>query len=140
MPLFTPRFAKRKSNEEGGGPMDGIAYYLASFVFVVALIFAGAWLLKLYLGRGSVFSLNGGKKNARISVSEAVSIGGRHRLLLVRRDGIEHLVLVGGPVDVVIESGISHIATQQSPPQSGSARTKTAEAGFNEQIFGPDES
>ena len=31
--------------------------------------------------------------------------GGR-KLLLVRRDDVEHLILVGGPVDVVIETGI----------------------------------
>ena len=45
-------------------------------------------------------------KNARLAVIDAEEVDGRRRLVLVRRDGVEHLLLIGGPSDLVIESGI----------------------------------
>ena len=42
----------------------------------------------------------------RLGVSEQVMVDGRRKLVLVRRDDVEHLILTGGPVDVVIETGI----------------------------------
>jgi Flagellar biosynthesis protein, FliO len=50
-------------------------------------------------------------KSRRIGLVEAAYVDGKRRLLLVRRDNVEHLVLTGGPVDVVLETGIS-----SSPP------------------------
>jgi len=43
----------------------------------------------------------------RLSVIEQASIDGKRRLVLVRRDDVEHLIMTGGPVDVVIETGIA---------------------------------
>jgi hypothetical protein len=40
-------------------------------------------------------------------VLDAAAVDARRRLVLVRRDGIEHLIMIGGPTDIVIESGIS---------------------------------
>ena len=37
---------------------------------------------------------------------EQASVDARRRLVLIRRDGVEHLIMTGGPVDVVIETGI----------------------------------
>jgi flagellar protein FliO/FliZ len=42
----------------------------------------------------------------RLGVIEQASVDARRRLVLIRRDGIEHLIMTGGPVDVVIETGI----------------------------------
>ncbi|MGL4395782.1 MAG: flagellar biosynthetic protein FliO [Hyphomicrobium sp.] len=42
----------------------------------------------------------------RIGVMEHANVDGRRKLLLVRRDDVEHLIMIGGPVDVVIETGI----------------------------------
>jgi hypothetical protein len=47
-----------------------------------------------------------GRKGARLGVSEYHEIDKSRRLILVRRDDTEHLILVGGSQDVVIESGI----------------------------------
>ena len=46
------------------------------------------------------------KPEPRIGVTEIASVDSRRRLLLIRRDNIEHLVMTGGPVDMVIETGI----------------------------------
>ncbi|MEQ8813777.1 MAG: flagellar biosynthetic protein FliO [Thalassobaculum sp.] len=42
----------------------------------------------------------------RLAVVEARSLGARHRLVLVRRDDVEHLLLIGPDRDVVVEAGI----------------------------------
>lgn len=42
----------------------------------------------------------------RLGVSEHIMVDSRRKLLLIRRDDVEHLVLTGGPVDLVIETGI----------------------------------
>jgi flagellar protein FliO/FliZ len=43
----------------------------------------------------------------RLGVIEQAQVDSRRRLVLVRRDDVEHLIMTGGPVDVVIETGIS---------------------------------
>jgi flagellar biogenesis protein FliO len=47
-----------------------------------------------------------GKKGARLGISEYYEIDKTRRLVLVRRDDTEHLVLIGGGHDMVIESNI----------------------------------
>jgi hypothetical protein len=39
-------------------------------------------------------------------VVDAASVDARRRLVLVQRDNLEHLLLIGGPTDVVIEPNI----------------------------------
>lgn len=43
----------------------------------------------------------------RLGVSEQVMVDSRRKLVLIRRDDVEHLIMTGGPVDVVIETGIA---------------------------------
>jgi hypothetical protein len=49
----------------------------------------------------------GPRPEPRLSVSEQAAVDARRRLLLIRRDDVEHLIMTGGPVDVVIETGIA---------------------------------
>lgn len=46
------------------------------------------------------------RKGQRIAVSEYYDIDKLRRLVLVRRDGVEHLLLIGPNQDLLIESGI----------------------------------
>jgi hypothetical protein len=56
----------------------------------------------------------------RLGVIEQASVDARRRLVLLRRDDVEHLIMTGGPIDVVIETGIK--------PQAHEAATQpTAE-------------
>jgi flagellar protein FliO/FliZ len=50
--------------------------------------------------------LRGRNASRRIGVIESVQLDGKRSIMLVRRDNIEHLVLVGGRNDVVIEPNI----------------------------------
>lgn len=85
--------------------------WLFFFVFIAALIVVGGLLLRGYLATGSVTgSINttffGPKPEKRLEVMDHASVDGRRRLVLVRRDNVEHLIMIGGPVDVVVETGI----------------------------------
>ena len=87
--------------------LTSIATYVGAFIFVIALIAVGAWLLKGMMARGgnkSASFLRG--RERRLGVVEAANVDGRRKLVLVRRDNVEHLIMTGGPVDVLVESGI----------------------------------
>ncbi|MEN2494669.1 MAG: hypothetical protein TECD_00575 [Hyphomicrobiaceae bacterium hypho_1] len=50
--------------------------------------------------------------NKRLDVVDQIAIDGRRRLFLVRRDSVEHLIMTGGPTDVVIETSITNKKNQ----------------------------
>ncbi len=93
-----------------------ILSWLIFVVFIAALLIAGGLLLRGYLNTGTpkgalkdALSGNffGPRAPKRLEVTDQANVDGRRKLLLIRRDGIEHLIMTGGPVDVVIETGIS---------------------------------
>lgn len=93
--------------------------WLFFFVFIAALIVVGGLLLRGYLATGSVTgSINssffGPRPVKRLEVMDHASVDGRRRLVLVRRDNVEHLIMIGGPVDVVVETGIGETTKAKS--------------------------
>lgn len=81
--------------------------WIAGILIVIALLGLGFWLLRGYLGNNPVTeAIFGSKPEKRIGVSEVANVDGRRKLMLVYRDGVEHLVMTGGPIDVVIEQNI----------------------------------
>jgi hypothetical protein len=42
----------------------------------------------------------------RLAFIERAYLDGGRKLLLIRRDDVEHLILIGGPIDLVVETGI----------------------------------
>jgi len=42
----------------------------------------------------------------RLAFVERAHLDNGRKLVLVRRDGVEHLLLIGGPIDLVVETGI----------------------------------
>jgi hypothetical protein len=82
---------------------------------IILLLFAAAglggwWGYRLYVtgDAGAPWSnWFGPRPIPRLKVSEQASVDARRRLVLVRRDDVEHLIMTGGPVDIVIETGIA---------------------------------
>lgn len=83
---------------------DGVVYVM-SIVLLVALAGLAFWIAKQSLGFNGLNFFQS-KQRRRLGVVEAASVDGRRRLILVRRDDVEHLIMTGGPVDVVVETGI----------------------------------
>lgn len=86
---------------------------------VIAVVGVGVGLLLLagvlWMIRGrngpSPFVRGGKNRQPRLQVLDAAAVDTRRRLVLVRRDNVEHLIMIGGPTDIVIESGISTSAS-----------------------------
>jgi flagellar protein FliO/FliZ len=81
--------------------VSGLRFVLA-LVVVLGLIAALAWILRRY-GAGRVTL---GATKGRLGVVEASHIDAKRRLVLIRRDGVEHLLLLGPTSETVIETGI----------------------------------
>jgi hypothetical protein len=67
--------------------------------------------LKIWGSRIGLVGVMNGQSGAkykprRLTVLDATLVDARHRLVLVRRDDVEHLVMLGGSHPVVIESCI----------------------------------
>ena len=87
--------------------MADILFYLFVFGLLALAGVAAVWVLKGYLnGQSPGTAIFGPKPERRLGVVEQASVDSRRRLLLIRRDGVEHLIMTGGPVDVLIETGI----------------------------------
>jgi flagellar protein FliO/FliZ len=83
-----------------------IWYALLSVAAAIAIVGA-VWIVRGYLnGTPPRISFFGPRAEPRLAVVDHANVDGRRRLVLVRRDNIEHLIMTGGPVDVVIETGI----------------------------------
>jgi hypothetical protein len=76
-----------------------------AFVVVLALIGVAAWLVRRFAGNRLGANANRGRM-PRLAVIDAAAVDGRRRLVLVRRDNIEHLLMIGGPTDIVVEPNI----------------------------------
>jgi flagellar protein FliO/FliZ len=73
-----------------------------ALVAVLALIVGAAWMARRF-GLGGV-RLAGRQRH--LSVAEVLPLDNRRRLVLVRRDDVQHLLLIGGGADIVVETGI----------------------------------
>ena len=88
---------------------------LIAFAIVLILILVVAWVFRR-LSYGAVRRPRRGRV-ARLAVLEAIAIDQRRRLVLLRRDNTEHLVMIGGAGDVVIEQGIQPMRRQSYDPR-----------------------
>jgi flagellar protein FliO/FliZ len=82
---------------------DAYPRYLVALVFVLGLIGVFGWLLRRF-GPPARFRVPG---RHRLSIVEIAPIDARRRLVLLRRDDKEHLILLGQTQDLVIETGIT---------------------------------
>ncbi len=84
-----------------------LASYLrfgAALVLVLGLIGIAAWAARR-LGLAGRPAIARGRAR-RLAVIDVAALDAKRRLVLVRRDGVEHLVLLGPAGDVVVERGI----------------------------------
>jgi flagellar protein FliO/FliZ len=79
--------------------------FFIAFVVVLILIGVTAWLVRRF-GRNPMSASNARGRQPRLAVIDAAAVDSRRRLVLIRRDNVEHLLMIGGPTDVVIEPNI----------------------------------
>ncbi|MEM1372058.1 MAG: hypothetical protein AAGG72_07510 [Pseudomonadota bacterium] len=113
--------------------MAEVVFYLVAAIAVTAGVVLGAVMIRGFIPQPSASGakLFGQKSIKRLEVVDTANLDGRRKLILLRRDDKEHLIMTGGPVDVVIETGISHDADRMRSadrPQSAD-RLRSANRG-----------
>ncbi|OLP61391.1 hypothetical protein BJF93_00110 [Xaviernesmea oryzae] len=101
---------------------DLIATNGSRFIFAIAMVglALGAlvgvlWLLKNRTAGGLLLRPTR-LRTQRLTVLDSTVIDAKRRLVLVRRDDVEHLLLIGGPADLVVETRIGLETDRQSSP------------------------
>lgn len=75
---------------------------MAATALIVILIL---WLI-IRLIRKPRFASSRRNKQARLAITDAATVDSKRRLVLLRRDDVEHLIMIGGPTDIIIETDI----------------------------------
>jgi hypothetical protein len=115
--------------------LDGLAPELAPRLLIAIGGVAVAFLVLIFVlmflrRRNSPLFVKGGRaREHRLLVMDAAAIDAKRRLVLIRRDNTEHLIMIGGPTDIVIETGIG-----ADRPASFSAADRQATADVAVQI------
>jgi len=96
--------------------------FVIAFAFVLLLIGAAAWLVRRF-GSTRIDAAARGRQ-PRLAVIDSAAVDGRRKLVIIRRDNVEHLLMIGGPSDVVVETNIvrgAAVATRDAPPARNGA-------------------
>ncbi len=93
-----------------------VAQFVITVVVVLGLIALAYWVVRRFAGFG-IGGIGRGRV-PRLAVVDAVAIDSRRRLVLVRRDTVEHLLLLGGPSDLVVEPTIVRTRRRATPAEA----------------------
>jgi flagellar protein FliO/FliZ len=91
------------------------AQSLAALLFVLALIGGCFWAARRF-GLVARTGLRG-KAGQRLQLVDALTIDARRRVVLIRRDDVEHLVILGEKEATLIESGIPAKSKDETLPE-----------------------
>ncbi len=104
--------------------------FVITSIVVLGLIVLVVWLIRRFAMNGIGGLGLGRARMPRLAIVDAMPIDSRRRLVLVRRDNIEHLILVGGTNDIVVEPTITRAraaAGQQRPAQQAATTPSQAQ-------------
>lgn len=83
--------------------------FMVALLAVLVLFGVFVWFLRLITGKGRRKVVS---QDHRLAILDRTQIDDTRSLVLVRRDDVEHLVMIGGPSDVVVESNIGEHADE----------------------------
>ncbi len=96
-------------------------WFVVAFVILLLLMTGTFWLVRRF--RGTQLGMaRSGSRQQRLAVTDAAAVDGRRRLLLVRRDNVEHLLMIGGPSDKCAHQGRVNGPVRPQGPVSRSHR------------------
>jgi len=102
------------------GAMETIDYTRIAFGLGVLLILLAGFYWGMRKLSGST-RLGKWRPGQRIGLVDMAPVDGTRRLVLVRRDRVEHLLLLGDDGDLVVESGIP---VEEPPPPAENAASR----------------
>ena len=101
----------------------GVLWTVAALVLLVLVLLIVKLVRSMTFG---TFVAGGRNRKTRLAVMDATAVDSHRRLVLVRRDDVEHLILIGGPTDVVVEQGI-HLGQTRRPAPPPAPREPAAQ-------------
>ncbi|MDB5477646.1 MAG: fliO [Alphaproteobacteria bacterium] len=85
-------------------PATDLLRAILALVFVLGLIWLLSYLVRKYGGRLGLPAMPMvPNKERRLQLLETLPLDGKNRLVLIRRDEVEHLVLIGSDTAQVVE-------------------------------------
>ncbi len=76
---------------------------ISGFVFVIALMYLFSWILKR---TGVANNLAAARSESRLKIVEFLPVDHGRKLMIIKRDDKEHLLLLGANSETVIETDI----------------------------------
>ncbi|NEU10842.1 hypothetical protein G3T14_01680 [Methylobacterium sp. BTF04] len=116
-------------SSDGSFSLQFAIIFVVIFVVLAATVFA----FRRLTGKGTALASKSGSRGRqpRLGIVDVYELDRQRQLILLRRDNVEHLLLVGGPNDVVIERNINRnigarfpaeeLADDESSPENGPA-------------------
>src|ERR1700694_4203316 len=71
--------------------------YILTILLVLALVGLVAWLLRQFGAARRALSGSARNRQPRLALLDHIHVDTRRKLVMIRRDNVEHLVLLGGP-------------------------------------------
>lgn len=126
--------------------MATFIYWIVMMTVIAALALATMFAVRAYMsGQNPAELFFKPRAEPRLGVVEYANMDGKRKLVLIRRDDVEHLIITGGPVDVVVETGIGErkraprLSDVQEPGPAATVFTRPARS-FGQASGGSDAS
>src|SRR5215212_5812504 len=89
--------------------------YVIAFAIIFLLLALFALVLRRLTGGRLALPAHGRSRQPRLGIVDVYDLDRQRQLILLRRDNVEHLLLIGGPNDVVVETNIVRVVGARLP-------------------------
>ena len=110
------------------GPAINLVLITLAIVILLAVV---VWIFKKMTGTAARRAMR--SRVPRLSITDSTTVDEKRYLVMVRRDNVEHLLLIGGANDLVVESNIVR-AQSATKPQANVTNTKDIVANNEAEI------
>ena len=110
------------TNGENGSAINLVLITLAIAILLIVIV----WIFRKMTGTAARRAMR--SRVPRLSITDSTTVDEKRYLVMVRRDNVEHLLLIGGANDLVVESNIVRAQTAQKPVANTQTSIKHIEA------------
>lgn len=110
------------TNGENGTAINLVLITLALAFLLIVIV----WIFRKMTGTAARRAMR--SRVPRLSITDSTTVDEKRYLVMVRRDNVEHLLLIGGANDLVVESNIVRAQAAQKPVSSSQAAVKKTES------------
>lgn len=110
------------TNGENGSAINLVLITLAIAILLIVIV----WIFRKITGSAARRAMR--SRVPRLSITDSTTVDEKRYLVMVRRDNVEHLLLIGGANDIVVESNIVRAQAAQKPIANARAEMTQAEA------------